>query len=615
FLCVLTIFGGLLSCKTPAGYHREADRVALKILENKQMEAFGKTEPFQIERPADTLRRRLMLDQDLPHTSPASLGSHDLPPIRHWPEKADFQPHFTPDDSLTSFTQQLTNLSLIGALQIGAANSRDYQSQKENVYRSALDLDLQRDDFRPIFSASADNTLSTNLGGLERVTGITDNFRLGVDQALKNGARASLGLGLDVVHLLTQDHASARGLFGDATITVPLLRGAGKDIVTEPLTQAERSVLYALYDFERFKRTFAVQIASNYLAVCRQLNEVQNAEENYRSLIASGRRARRLADAGRLDEIQVDQARQDELRARDRWISAQQAYETRLDDFKILLGLPPDAKIALDQRELDRIAEQLVPRFRIQTSSQETDTTDTVLSADAPIVLEPPTREGGGPYEMEEDTAVRLALDNRLDLRNAIGKVYDAQRKVVVAANQLLPDVTLGGSGSAGAGRTLSQAGLGDSNNIHLDEGSYNALLNVDLGLERTAERNTYRQSLLSLEQSVRSMQQLEDQIKSDIRQQLRTLLESREGVGIQLLSVQLAKRRVDSTNLFLQAGRKEIRDLLDAQESLISAQNALTTAIVNYRIAELEIQRDLDVLQVDHTGLWTEYPVTGEKP
>ena len=36
---------------------------------------------------------------------------------------------------------------------------------------------------------------------------------------------------------------------------------------------------------------------------------MRNAEENYRGLIASTRRARRLADSGRLPEIQVDQVR------------------------------------------------------------------------------------------------------------------------------------------------------------------------------------------------------------------------------------------------------------------------------------------------------------------
>ena len=88
----------------------------------------------------------------------------------------------------------------------------------------------------------------------------------------------------------------------------------------------------------------------------------------------------------------------------------------------------------------------------------------------------------------------------------------------------------------------------------------------------------------------------------------LRTLLQARESYKIQAQAVALARRRVTSTNLFLQAGRAQIRDVLEAQESLVSAQNALTAALVDYRVAELELQRDMGVLAIDEKGLWREY-------
>jgi outer membrane protein TolC len=130
----------------------------------------------------------------------------------------------------------------------------------------------------------------------------------------------------------------------------------------------------------------------------------------------------------------------------------------------------------------------------------------------------------------------------------------------------------------------------------------------VDLPIERTSERNTYRKSLISLEQAVRSVQTLEDQVKLSIRDALRSLLESRESLKIQAQSVAVAEKRVKSSTLFLEAGRTEIRDLLDAQDAFLDAQNNLTSAFVNYRIAELELQRDLDVLQIDERGLWQEF-------
>ena len=55
-------------------YRERRDQAARSIIEQKQQQATGRTEPFTIERPADTLRRRLLLDQELPHSSPASLA-------------------------------------------------------------------------------------------------------------------------------------------------------------------------------------------------------------------------------------------------------------------------------------------------------------------------------------------------------------------------------------------------------------------------------------------------------------------------------------------------------------------------------------------------------------
>jgi len=220
----------------------------------------------------------------------------------------------------------------------------------------------------------------------------------------------------------------------------------------------------------------------------------------------------------------------------------------------------------------------------------------TAPPADAPVDLAQPDYEGAGPLEMDEDVAARLALENRLDLRTAICGVYDAQRQVVVSADALRTGLNLGGSASL--------AGSDDKGGVKSEGGRYAALLSLDLPIERTRERNAYRNSLVNLERTTRNVQDLEDQIKLSIRRSLRTLLESRESLKIQARSVVVAQKQVKSSNLFLEAGRIQIRDLLDAQNGLLSAQNALTAAVVSYRMAELELQRDLDLLKVNEKGL-----------
>jgi len=600
-LLILTLGG----CRSAGSYRGEADRVAQDIIQQKQIQGLGHSEPFDIEPPAQTLRRRLLLEQNLPHADPASLGTGDMEPIRRWPDPGYLQARRFDEDE-PALPDPLV-LTMEEALMVAAANNREYQSAKEQVYRAALALDLERHAFRLTFRGLVDGALPVNRRGEETVAGVEGGASLRATQRLQSGATLSGLIALDLVRLLTQDRTSSRGIFADATITIPLLRGAGRHIVAEPLTQAERDALYAIWNFETFKRSFAVRVAADYLSVLRQLDQVQNAEENYRRLIVAARRARRYADEDRLPEMQVDQAVQDQLRARSRWISTQQSFTRQLDGFKITLGLPTDARVQLDREEMARLPEILADVMAQIESAEPVFREGQELGADAPIVLDPPRQEGGGPLELDVHEATALALEHRLDLWIARKSVEDAQRQVMVSANLFLPELTFLGRAQMGEGRSLGSAGQ-DNARLRPHRGNYEALLTLDLPLDRVAERNIYRNRLIDLERSVRNLQAVEDSVKLDIRNNLRTLLESREELQIQTQAVALAQRRVQGTDLLLELGRADIRDVLEAQEALLSAQNALTAAMVGYRVAELNMQRDLGLLQVNNTGLWREF-------
>lgn len=598
------ILSALTGCQSPGKQRQKIDRTAAQIIRQKQTEALNRNEPFSIEPPEQTLRRVLLFEQDLPYAGPASLGTKDLEPIEHWPKDDYLDSVGGASDTIVLPTSGPLRLTLIDALQVAAKNSRQYQSAKENVFRNALRLDLARDNFRRTFNGSVESTLSADLSGEQTVSGSENGVVAGFSRRFVNGLSLTSMIGLDLVKMLNPSSHTSSSLFADTSISIPLLRGAGRHIVAESMTQAERNVVYAIYEFERFKHEFAVDIANNYFSVVQALDQIKNSEENYRGVVTSTRRTRRLGDAGQLDPVDVDLAIQNEYSARERWIRAQITYERSLDSFKILLGLPTDAKIELDRSELDRltsIMEERIPRKEQVELEQE------IPPADAPVTLTPPTKEEAGPYEIQEDRAIELALDNRLDLKVVLGEVYDAQRGVAVAADGLRAELTLLGGGSIGEGRGLGSAARRDNFDLDVEKGRYNALLTLDLPLERTAELIQYRESIIALEQSVRNMQNLEDSIKFEVRNALRNLQQIRESLRIQEQAEQLAVRRVAMTDLLLQAGRVEIRDLLAAKEDLLSAQNSLTAARIDYRVTELELQRDLGLLMVNENGLWHE--------
>lgn len=356
-----------------------------------------------------------------------------------------------------------------------------------------------------------------------------------------------------------------------------MLRGAGAEIVAEPLTQAQRDLRYAIWEFERYRRAFAVEVATNYMQVLESNNQVRTARANYERLIEARERATRMAQAGRLPGIQVDQALQDELRARRSWVGARQNSRQRLDRFRILLGLPPDAAVRMDDTELERLQE--------------------VISA---------TPAGDDSTYSDQDPPHALlagALEQRRDLKVSRARLEDSERAIMVAADALRAEATLLGSGSAGDGRTLAQAQTEDAK-LKPHRGRYSALLSLDLPIERRAETVALRRAILAREQQLRSLAGLEDEIKYQVRNAWGQMREALETIRIQEQAVKVAKRRVASTGLFLKAGRIQMRDLLEAQDALVAADNALVAAQVEYLIAALRLKRDTGELDLDYDGV-----------
>ncbi len=590
-----------VGCQTPAQHRIAADKTAHALIKSSQSKALNHSELLVIETPADTLRRRLLTEQKLANSGPESFGTDLLPKPEHWPE-ADYPkrapstgnpvPPWEADKPL--------KITLLQALQIGARNSRRYQDRKEGVFVSALSLDRELDSFRNTYFGAIEGLLSTDRA--TDTSGVQTSTSAQWQRRLESGAALSARLIFDTAKLLASDGGSSAGLFFDGSISIPLMRGAGRHIVYEPVTQAQRNLTYSLLSFERFKRTVAVDIADEYLRVLQVQDGVINAENNYERRVTSLKQTEALAEAGRLSEIQVDQARQAKLGSRESLIRADQNYYRQLDAFKISLGLPADAKLVLDRRELDSLAESA--RKALDEAGQQKD--DPAKAAD---LVDHLRSQPGGRYEIPEERAVRLALDNRLDLQVAQGHVLDAQRSVIIAADALKAGLDIVANGSFGERRSIGSADL-PSATLRPERGFYSLGANLDLPWERTSERYNYRESYIALESATRSVQLLEDQIKLDIRNGLRNLLEARESYKIQAQALKLAQKRVKQSQAFLEAGRPgvEIRDVLEAEDDLLEAQNALSAALVGYRVSELRVQRDMGLLKVNEKGLWSEY-------
>ena len=476
-------------------------------------------------------------------------------------------------------------LRLEDALGLAVHYSRSYQARKEQLYLSALSLTLTRHQFAPLFSASGSASYDVSTEVLEGVqldpitglpTGIvTDNLveqqritgsaNIGASWLIRDVGRITTALTTDFLRFVTGDSRVTTSSQLSATFLRPLLRDAGFKQQTEALIQAERQLLYDLRDFTQYRKDFSVGIATAYYGVLGNRDAVRNSFLNLQSSRKNAERSRALAKEGRITQSDLGRLEQQELSAESSWINAVRNYQQALDNFKIQLGLGVGTNIVLDDRELEALK-----------------------------ILHP---------ELSVEDSIQIGLNARLDYLNLKDELDDAERKVKLAANFLLPRLDLTGAAAFNSDPK-------DHNGFPLPDParySWNAGLNVDPGIDKKAERNTYRAALITRNRASRAIAQQQDDITLQVRDSWRTLDQAKRSYEISDIGVKLAERRVEEQNLLAELGRAKAQDQVDAQNALIDSKNQLTQALVTHTIARLQFWNRMGILYIKDNGQWEE--------
>ncbi|NNM25728.1 MAG: TolC family protein, partial [Phycisphaerales bacterium] len=303
----------------------------------------------------------------------------------------------------------------------------------------------------------------------------------------------------------------------------------------------------------------AILIANAYFDLVSQKQQLVIVEQDYEAAVFDSERAKALQELDRDQAQQVFLAQRREIEAEDRMLDARTSLELALDDFRILLGLPTSRAIEI---------------------------------AD----VEPPFKE----IRFDPDSAVRCALANRLDLHTERDRLADAQRQVAIARNGLLPDLDLTASyGNDGAGDRFSSAGP--------DAWQASVGVRLEIPLDRKAERNQYRSSLIGLARTERRVERRHDEVERDVVNRLRELERTQKQIEIQETQIARERRAVAVEEIRFDAGDVDARDLLEARQGLTDSLNSLIDLRVDHFIARLRLRRDLGIFLVNSKGMWQE--------
>ena len=383
---------------------------------------------------------------------------------------------------------------------------------------------------------------------------------------IRDIGKLSAAFTTDFLRFLTGDPRTVTSSQIGATFTRPLLRNAGLQGGHRE-SHPERSVICFTNcaTSSASARTSASRSPRPTTACWATATRCGTAFLNFQSSRRAGDRTRALAAEGRTTQSDLGRIEQQELSAENAWISAIRVYQRALDDFKIQLGIPVDTKVVLDDRELQELK-----------------------------IRHP---------DINVDDAIQVALAARLDYQNARDQLEDSGRKVTLAADQFKPQLDL--TATARLCQPAAGPRVWPCRTRPATTGT--PASNLDLPLERTAERNTYRAALIAQQRSARAVEQQRDQIELQVRDSWRTLEQARRTYQISEIGVKLAERRVEEQELLAELGRAKALDQVDAQNSLLSSKDQLTQALVAHTIARLQFWDNMGILYIKDNGQWQE--------
>lgn len=356
-------------------YRRRADQEVYSLVEAGSTDPRWPLENFTI----DPDRRSRMFDPndpDCPPIPPDDPTSHQLMHCvdckKGWPcwgrcgatssvENPAWKTYLPYDE------QGRVVLDREGVVQMALLHSPQYQRQLENLYLSALDVTFQR--FRLDAQFFGGNSTFFDIDGPLSGRGSSSRtLSTSTDASVRRLFAPGSQLVLDVANSVVWQFVGADGYSAitplSFSLVQPLLRGAGRAVVLENLTQSERSLLADIRALERFRREFYIQTvagggrgAAGFLGLLLEQVQIRNQQRNVSAVRGSLRQlelAFRLDPTGRTRADSVELARQRLYSSQSRLVAIRTAYETSLDAYKIALGLPPDLDLRIEDPLLER---------------------------------------------------------------------------------------------------------------------------------------------------------------------------------------------------------------------------------------------------------------------
>ena len=408
-----------------------------------------------------------------------------------------------------------------------------------------LDLRLARSEFRP-------KIVPNVFGSFGQTDVASQHYRVDVTQRLTTGTEVRLGVGTSTSQIPDLDGGGdVRFYNADTTLllTQPLLRGFGPGVARRALSSAELRQSGVARQHDVVRRQVAIEAASAYYQLVAQ----QAFLEVARASVTRGAQLHAAAEAklaaGLVSQLDVLRARQLRADAENQLADAVAGLEEARDALLLVMGREPGQPLA--------------------------------VGTDIPRVVEP----------VEVDAAVGTALASRAEVLNLADAVREAEARLAVSRNQLLPQVDLN------LAMTRRETAPGFVDSFGLNRFRLATFFTVGMPIDRTAQSVQFRQALLERERRDRERTALTRRIAAEVRREVRQRDRLARAVAAAETSVDLGRQEVEVAQLRYDRGLSNNLDLVTAEGQLLAAEGRRIAALAQSAVQHLQLRAAMGIL------------------
>jgi outer membrane protein TolC len=489
------------------------------------------------------------------------------------------------------------HLTLKDFLELVLKNSTDINLIRLNVYTQADQITAAKAPLDPVLQFGFSTLRSvtpqfTEIGGAETLSSLTQNSFINYTQLLPTGQTVTASFNALRTTSNSEFNFYNPNINGILNIQIlqPLLQDRTRIQFKGPLQIARTQLLITSEQSEGTIADDIAQAAVQYWEAVRARDFIKVEQQTVDLAKKSYDRDKLALDLGAIAKLAIYQSETQVAERNRDLIQAQYAYRTALDPLRRLMG----ADTTPELRSLE------------------------IVLDDDPATL--PTETAILPYE----DALAAALRARPEVSAARRRVGIDEINARIAHNSLLPrlDLLAQGSGTGLAGNqaasvsligtpipaTTSGFGTSLGQALLFSSPTYGAGLTFTFHVRDSASSAQLSDALVNRTRDLYTQRQIQQQITLDVRQAITSIELAKNSIEAARKARDLALKNVEAEQQRYELGGSTAFEVLDSQNRLANAENALLNAFVGYQEAYVSYERSTWSL-LDGLGMVLETP------